>query len=69
VNGYVAGGWGATAGMLSLYAWRVVYRGRKLSRMATGPANLPWLRTGPPAPEAIAPEPAARPTDQAEAGR
>lgn len=32
MNGYVAGGWGASAGMLALYTWRVLYRGRVLTR-------------------------------------
>jgi hypothetical protein len=69
VNGYVAGGWAATAVMLSVYAWRVIHRGRKLSRTAAGPANLPWLRTGPPAPDAVSPESALGPAGEAGAGR
>jgi hypothetical protein len=32
MSGYVAGGWGATAGILALYVWRVLRRGRMLSR-------------------------------------
>jgi heme A synthase len=32
VNGYVAGGWGATVAILVLYAWRTIHRGRVLSR-------------------------------------
>jgi hypothetical protein len=69
VNEYVAGGWGAAAGMLALYAWRVVYRGRKLSRAFTSSPALPWLRTGPPAPVAEPPELAASRAAEAETGR
>ncbi len=32
MNGYVAGGWGATAGVLALYSWRMLHRGRLLAR-------------------------------------
>jgi hypothetical protein len=32
MNGYVAGGWGATALILGVYAWRTVVRGRALGR-------------------------------------
>jgi hypothetical protein len=32
VNGYVAGGWGVTAVVMALYAWRLVHRGRVLTR-------------------------------------
>ncbi|MGH9054541.1 MAG: hypothetical protein ACRDYY_01525, partial [Acidimicrobiales bacterium] len=32
VNEYVAGGWGATAVILALYAWRTARRGRVLRR-------------------------------------
>ena len=32
MNGYVAGGWGATALIVALYAWRVLHRGRVLAR-------------------------------------
>ena len=32
MNGYVAGGWGATAGVLALYTWWVLHRGRVLRR-------------------------------------
>lgn len=30
--GYVAGGWGAAIGIIAVYAWRTVRRGRALSR-------------------------------------
>lgn len=50
MNGYVAGGWGATAGMLALYTWRVLHRGRVLRRA------LP--------PEAPAPEPPHTPAEE-----
>jgi hypothetical protein len=32
VNAYVAGGWAATAAIISLYTWRTLRRGRVLSR-------------------------------------
>ncbi|HWG73318.1 MAG TPA: hypothetical protein VG184_04590 [Acidimicrobiales bacterium] len=32
MEAYVAGGWGAAVVIVSLYAWRVVHRGRVLSR-------------------------------------
>lgn len=32
MNGYVAGGWGATAALVILYAWRTIRRGRVLAR-------------------------------------
>ncbi len=32
MNGYVAGGWGATAVILALYTWRTLHRGRVLAR-------------------------------------
>jgi heme A synthase len=32
MNAYVAGGWGATAVVLALYAWRTLRRGRSLGR-------------------------------------
>ncbi len=32
MNDYVAGGWGAAAVILALYAWRTLRRGRVLSR-------------------------------------
>jgi hypothetical protein len=32
MNGYVAGGWGATAVTIALYAWRTIRRGRTLAR-------------------------------------
>lgn len=32
MNGYVVGGWGVTAVVLALYAWRLVRRGRVLTR-------------------------------------
>jgi hypothetical protein len=32
VSGYVAGGWGAAAGIIGLYAWWTVRRGRVLRR-------------------------------------
>ncbi|HEY3811070.1 MAG TPA: hypothetical protein VGL49_06515 [Acidimicrobiales bacterium] len=32
MNGYVAGGWGATAAIVVLYAWRMLRRGRVLAR-------------------------------------
>ena len=32
MNGYVAGGWGATALIVVLYAWRTLRRGRVLGR-------------------------------------
>jgi hypothetical protein len=37
LNGYVAGGWGATAGILALYTWRLLRRGRLLSRALPPP--------------------------------
>jgi len=41
VNAYVAGGWGATAGIIALYVWRTLRRGRILAR-AVRPDELPW---------------------------
>ncbi len=32
MNGYVAGGWGATAAIIALYGWRTLRRGRLLAR-------------------------------------
>ncbi len=32
MNGYVAGGWGATAGVLAVYSLRIVLRGRALAK-------------------------------------
>jgi hypothetical protein len=32
VNGYVAGGWGATTLIVVLYTWRTLRRGRVLGR-------------------------------------
>lgn len=32
MNGYVAGGWGATAGVLAVYSLRIVLRGRGLAK-------------------------------------
>jgi hypothetical protein len=32
VNGYVAGGWGASALIVALYGWRTLRRGRALGR-------------------------------------
>jgi hypothetical protein len=32
VNDYVAGGWAATALIVGLYSWRMLRRGRVLSR-------------------------------------
>ena len=32
MSGYVAGGWGATAALVVLYAWRTIRRGRVLAR-------------------------------------
>lgn len=53
MNGFVAGGWGATAGMLALYAWRVIYRGRVLTRALPSeavPEAPPPASPGGPAP-------------------
>jgi hypothetical protein len=42
MNAYVAGGWGATAVMLALYAARTLWRGRVLTRaLAHGPLCPP----------------------------
>ena len=32
MEGYVAGGWAAAVGILGLYVWRMLHRGRALSR-------------------------------------
>lgn len=32
MSGYVAGGWGVTAVVIVLYAWRILRRGRTLGR-------------------------------------
>ena len=32
MNGYVAGGWGATAALVILYSWRTIRRGKVLAR-------------------------------------
>jgi hypothetical protein len=36
VNGYVAGGWGATVAIIALYSWRTIRRGRVLGRNLPG---------------------------------
>ncbi len=41
MNGYVAGGWGATAAILVLYAWRTLRRGRILGR-SLPPGEKTW---------------------------
>lgn len=41
MNGYVAGGWGATAVIIALYAWRTVRRGRILAR-SLPPREKTW---------------------------
>ena len=41
MNEYVAGGWGATAALLALYTWRVIHRGRVLTRALPQPAEVP----------------------------
>lgn len=41
MNGYVAGGWGATAVIIALYAWRTVRRGRVLAR-SLPPGEKTW---------------------------
>lgn len=35
MNGYVAGGWGVTAGVLAVYSLRIVLRGRALAKRLT----------------------------------
>lgn len=41
MNGYVAGGWGATAVVIALYAWRTLRRGRVLAR-SLPPGEKTW---------------------------
>lgn len=41
MNGYVAGGWGAAASMIALYAWRTIRRGRLLARTLP-PKEATW---------------------------
>lgn len=41
MNDYVAGGWGVTAAILALYAWRVIRRGRRLGR-SLPPDETTW---------------------------
>lgn len=41
MSGYVAGGWGATAVIIALYAWRTVRRGRVLTR-SLPPGEKTW---------------------------
>lgn len=38
---YVAGGWGAAAAIIGLYAWRTVRRGRLLAR-SLPPGEKTW---------------------------
>jgi len=41
MSGYVAGGWGATAVIILLYAWRTLHRGRVLRGSGAG-REKPW---------------------------
>lgn len=41
MNAYVAGGWGATAVMLALYAARTLWRGRALAHGPLCPPEVP----------------------------
>lgn len=41
MNGYVAGGWGATVVIIALYTWRTLRRGRILAR-SLPPGEKTW---------------------------
>jgi hypothetical protein len=50
MNGYVEAGWSVTAGVLAIYTWRVVHRGRVLIRAlppVAPPGAAPATPAGP----------------------
>ncbi|HVA74173.1 MAG TPA: hypothetical protein VNF71_06375 [Acidimicrobiales bacterium] len=42
MNGYVAGGWGATAALVIVYAWRTIRRGKVLARRSAPNGEKTW---------------------------